>query len=44
MGPKEVEAVTFSYIGLEDLIRNKKASGRPKDQEDLRFLLRALKG
>ncbi len=36
------ETITFSYIGLEDLIRNKTASGRPKDQEDLRFLLRAL--
>ena len=37
------ETITFSYIGLEDLVRNKTASGRAKDQEDLRFLLRALK-
>lgn len=35
--------VPFSYIGLEDLIQNKRASGRPKDQEDLPFLLEALK-
>ena len=33
----------FSYIGLEDLIKNKRASGRPKDQEDLPFLIEALK-
>jgi hypothetical protein len=33
----------FSYIGLEDLIQNKRASGRPKDQEDLPFLIEALK-
>jgi len=35
--------VPFSYISLEDLIQNKRASGRPKDQEDLPFLLEALK-
>ena len=35
--------IPFSYIGLEDLIHNKKASGRPKDMEDLPFLLEALK-
>jgi len=35
--------VPFNYIGLEDLIQNKRASGRPKDQEDLPFLLEALK-
>jgi len=35
--------IPFSYIGLEDLIQNKRASGRPKDQEDLPFLLEALK-
>ena len=33
----------FSYIGLEDLIRNKRAAGRPKDLDDLPFLLEALK-
>ena len=37
------ERVPFSYIGLEDLIQNKRASGRPKDQEDLPFLLEAMK-
>lgn len=26
------------YLGREDLIRNKRASGRPKDLDDLRFL------
>jgi len=35
--------VPFSYIGLEDLIQNKRASGRPKDQEDIPFLIEALK-
>ena len=35
--------VPFSYIGLEDLIQNKRASGRPKDEDDLPFLLEALK-
>ncbi len=35
--------ILFHYIGLEELTRNKEASGRPKDQEDLRFLRRALK-
>jgi hypothetical protein len=33
--------VPFSYIGLEDL--NKRAAGRPKDLDDLPFLLEALK-
>ena len=35
--------IPFSYIGLEDLIQNKRAAGRPKDQDDLPFLLEALK-
>lgn len=35
--------VPFSYIGLEDLIQNKRAAGRPKDEEDLPFLIEALK-
>jgi len=35
--------IQFHYIGLEDLARNKEASGRPKDEEDLRFLRCALK-
>ena len=37
------EKVPISYIGLEELIQNKKASGRPKDLDDLPFLLEALK-
>jgi len=28
------------YISLQHLIRNKRATGRPKDQEDLRYLSR----
>ena len=35
--------IPFSYIGLEDLIQNKRAAGRPKDLDDLPFLLEALK-
>jgi hypothetical protein len=35
-------SVEFSYIGLEELIRNKEASGRPKDLDDLPFLIEAL--
>jgi len=31
----------LSYIGLEELIRNKEASARPKDLEDLPFLVKA---
>ena len=34
--------IPFSYIGLEDLIQNKRAAGRPKDLDDLPFLLEAL--
>lgn len=30
--------VNVQVIGLADLIRNKEASGRPKDMEDLKFL------
>ena len=29
------------YIGLDALIRNKQASGRPKDLDDLRYLKKA---
>jgi predicted nucleotidyltransferase len=32
--------ITVYYIGLEPLIKNKKASGRYKDMDDLRFLSR----
>jgi len=46
-GQTEVELHTgsgkfpLSYIGLEELIRNKEASARPKDLEDLPFLIEA---
>ena len=33
-----------NYIGLEELVQNKEASGRPKDLEDLPFLLAARRG
>ena len=35
------DRISVSYIGLEELIRNKEASGRPKDLEDLPFLREA---
>ncbi|MCP4896158.1 MAG: hypothetical protein GY906_04210 [bacterium] len=35
------ESITFSYIGLDELIKNKRASGRPKDLDDLPFLIEA---
>ena len=31
-------AISVAFIGLKELIRNKAASGRPRDQEDLFFL------
>ena len=34
----EVDGVNIKYIGLEDLIRNKQASGRLKDLNDLEHL------
>ena len=37
----EEEDVPLFYIGLENLIANKRASGRPKDLEDLAYLQRA---
>lgn len=36
----EGETVPLFYIGLEQLITNKQATGRPKDQEDLAYLRR----
>ena len=33
-----VDGAFIFYMGRKDLIRNKKASGRPKDLDDLRFL------
>ena len=32
------EEFPLHYLGLADLIRNKEACARPKDQEDLKFL------
>lgn len=26
------------YVGLDELIKNKRATGRPKDQDDLDYL------
>jgi len=34
----EREEVQIYYLGLEDLIRNKRAAGRHKDLDDLHFL------
>ncbi|MEM8900534.1 MAG: hypothetical protein AAGC85_20635 [Bacteroidota bacterium] len=34
----EVDEIPVSFISLEDLKKNKRASGRPKDLEDLRNL------
>ncbi len=34
------ESITVNYIGLEQLIKNKSMSNRPKDIEDLKFLKR----
>ena len=36
------EEIPIYFIGLEELIKNKKAIGRPKDVEDLKYL-RAVK-
>lgn len=33
------DAVDLHYIGLDDLIENKKAANRNKDRDDLRFLV-----
>ena len=37
----ETQGVKVNYISLKDLIKNKKAVGRPKDLEDLRNLPKA---
>jgi hypothetical protein len=39
--PVGEEAVEVFLIGLDDLAKNKQASGRPRDLEDLKFLRRA---
>jgi hypothetical protein len=35
---EEQQSVPMYYIGLDALMQNKQATGRPKDLEDLRFL------
>jgi len=37
------QAIAICYIGLAALIKNKKAVGRPKDLEDLKYLREAAK-
>lgn len=32
------DLIPFSYLGLDDLMANKMAAGRPKDLDDLRYL------
>lgn len=36
----EQKKIQVNYIGLEQLIKNKSLSNRPKDQEDLKYLKR----
>lgn len=36
------DEVPVWFIGLEALVRNKRAAGRPKDLDDLRYLTRKL--
>ena len=38
----EAGPIRLHYIGLDELIRNKRASARPKDLDDLPFLVHAL--
>jgi predicted nucleotidyltransferase len=37
------ESISYAYIGLDDLIENKRASGRAKDVDDLPYLIAAGK-
>lgn len=37
----ESGSISYAYIGLDDLIENKRASGRPKDLDDLPYLIAA---
>jgi hypothetical protein len=41
--PIEERPVTVRYVGLELLLRNKRAAGRPKDLQDVLVLDRALR-
>ena len=34
--------VPISFIGLEALAKNKRATGRPKDLDDLSYLIKQL--
>lgn len=36
----EIKKIQINYIGLDQLIKNKSKSNRPKDQEDLKYLTR----
>lgn len=38
-----ISGIPTHYVSLNDLIRMKRAAGRPKDKEDLRYLLRLKK-
>jgi len=44
--PLEVgeHVVPVNYVGLDALIRNKRAAARPKDMDDLPYLTEALRG
>jgi len=41
---KDVRACHVNYVGLDALIRNKKAAARPKDMDDLPYLTEAFRG
>ncbi len=41
--PGEIGKTAVFFPSLEDMIRMKKAAGRPKDREDLKFLKKLLK-
>jgi outer membrane biogenesis lipoprotein LolB len=40
---REIEGLTVPILALPDLIRNKLASGRPKDLEDAKLLQKHLR-
>ena len=39
----KIDKVTANFASLDDLVRMKKAAGRPKDKEDLRILKKLQK-